>query len=46
MEYTVVFQYVYRDLIRDVNALIREGWRPQGGIAADDNNWFYQAMVR
>jgi hypothetical protein len=38
-----------KPLIDEVNRLMKEGWRPQGGIAALDteNAWYYfQAMIK
>ena len=47
MEYTVVFTKGYDDLIREVNQLISQGWKPQGGVAMDLGNFnFCQAMIR
>lgn len=33
-------------LEKDVNALIAEGWRPQGGLCGTSGGGLYQAMVR
>ena len=46
--YKVVRNKILTDLEVVVNALIKEGWRPQGGIAvANDERYieFFQAMV-
>jgi len=51
MEYVVVSARE-RELDGKVNALIRSGWRPQGGISAvmQDNSifniWLFQSMVK
>lgn len=42
------------DFVKRVNAMMAEGWTPQGGIAVRDTTdddedaarWFYQAMTR
>ena len=38
-------------LQKEVNQLIREGWRPVGGVALAQSEstgawWYYQAMIR
>ena len=48
-EYKVAYNYSTRqDFVKEVNALIKEGWRPQGGIGVTFNNGtsFFQALVR
>ena len=53
-EYTIVVGYNSRnnqpqDIVKEVNALIKEGWRPQGGIGLTKSNastTYYQALVR
>ena len=52
MEYTVVEVYGYaEELIRNVNDLIKDGWRPLGGVAigiteTDELDGYFQAMIR
>lgn len=52
MEYTVVKENNLDELIRKVTALIEQGWKPQGGIAAAiiapiaKIYIFYQAMIK
>jgi hypothetical protein len=47
MEYHVVRSKLgdLEDLVAKVNALIKQGWKPQGGICNSDN-WYFQAMVK
>jgi len=48
-EYQVVYGG-YQDLVEKVNALIQEGWKPQGGVCAflgtTHQAFYLQAMVR
>ena len=56
MEYTVVYyegsiskaDEAINTLKKKVNALIKQGWKPQGGICAHGNTslFLYQAMVK
>jgi len=51
MEYKIVTQKYYQDLENEVNNLIKNGWKPQGGVAIlyDSENGrteYYQAMVK
>jgi hypothetical protein len=50
MEYTIVGDGKMDRLISKVNELIRQGWKPIGGIALDTRaagiGGFYQAMAR
>lgn len=54
-EYAVVTSDNIDTLVRDVNAVVREGWQPAGGICAENTNVvlnlqpqtrFYQAVTR
>ena len=47
-EYKVAYNYSSRqDFVKEVNALIKEGWRPQGGAGYNSNDdMYFQAMVR
>ena len=49
-EYKVASKFSSRpDFVKEVNALIKEGWRPQGGIGLTKSNastTYYQALVR
>ena len=48
MEYQVVSEQDRSKLETKVNELIREGWKPQGGVCVTGvmARWFYQAMVK
>lgn len=53
MEYTVIEGMNRPDIIRKVNAKIKEGWKPEGGIAFSKesvspslNSHFFQAMIK
>ena len=52
MEYTVIQlsdrqqDLGIEDFITKVNAMIKEGWEPIGGIASNHSYYFWQAMVR
>ena len=43
--YAVVYSPDLKHLVKEVQKWIREGWKPQGGIASTDTG-LYQAMVR
>ena len=43
--YAVVYSPNLKRLVKEVQKLITEGWKPQGGIASTDTG-LYQAMVR
>ena len=47
MEYTVVRERSMKTLITRVNQLIKEGWKPQGGISwvNDIRSYHMQAMI-
>ena len=44
MEYTIVRGSDPKNLIEGVSELIRQGWKPLGGIGVG-NNYFYQAYL-
>ena len=52
MEYTVVKEHNHEELISKVAELIKQGWKPLGGIAVAtvapilDNYIYCQAMIR
>ena len=52
MEYTVIYlgdSNLLRgieDFTTKVNAMIKEGWKPIGGICANHSTQFFQAMIR
>lgn len=52
MEYTVVEGMSRSDIIRKVNAKIKEGWKTEGGIVctkesiSPSNAHFFQAMIK
>jgi hypothetical protein len=33
MEYRVISESTMKDLVKEVNNAIKEGWRPQGGVS-------------
>ena len=43
--YAVVYSPDLKHLVKEVQKLITEGWKPQGGIASTDTG-LYQAMVK
>ncbi len=45
MEYKIVSAFTRKGFEKDVNDLILEGWKPQGGIAID-TGVYVQAMIR
>ena len=45
MEYKIVAGKGPGELIEHVNAQIKLGWKPQGGVCRDDY-YFYQAMIK
>jgi hypothetical protein len=45
MEYKIIWNEDFDAFEDEVNQLIKEGWKPQGGVAIDADFW-YQAMVR
>lgn len=52
MEYTVVVEHSRDELVKKVAALIKQGWKPFGGIAVSTvapmlgNYIFCQAMIK
>src|SRR5438876_5720894 len=42
--YAVVYSPDLKHLVKEVQKLVTEGWKPQGGIASTDTG-LYQAMV-
>jgi hypothetical protein len=47
MEYQVIRGGTMQDLVAQVNAAIKAGWRPQGGICHSDYpDMFFQALIR
>jgi hypothetical protein len=47
MEYMILYDASPEGLSDKVNAYIKEGWRPLGGVAITSSFWQYaQAMVR
>ena len=50
MQYMIVTNYRPEDLATEVNKLIKDGWKPQGGISMADkggmNLTFAQALVK
>ncbi len=45
MEYKVVSAWTQKGLEKDVNELIFEGWKPQGGVTYNYGTYI-QAMIR
>jgi hypothetical protein len=49
MEYCIVKEDTIVKFTDEVNRLLKEGWRPQGGVAViwdEAYTYYYQAMVR
>lgn len=49
MEYCIVKENAVGQFTDEVNRLIKEGWRPQGGITvlwSEAYTYYYQAMIR
>lgn len=47
--YTIVNETSHYDLAEQVRKLIKDGWRPQGGVSAHTVGWgqvWAQAMVK
>ncbi len=45
MEYKILWSYEVKDLVKDVNDHLSQGWTLQGGMSASSNA-YYQAMVK
>jgi len=49
-EYTITVSYAQDRIVKQVNELIKDGWRPQGGVSTASDGWpdtqYAQAMVR
>ncbi len=45
MEYKIVWDNIWYELETKVNALLKQGWKCQGGLCSNGKN-FYQAMVK
>lgn len=45
MEYKILSNYSMGGLSAEVNKLIIEGWKPQGGVCVKDNQYI-QALVK
>lgn len=46
MKYMIVDGTTTMELEAAVAKAIKDGWRPQGGVACDESAIFYQAMVK
>ncbi len=47
VEYTLVAGKDVPTMLANVNFLIQEGWKPQGGVAfSPDGSLFFQAMIK
>ena len=46
MKYKLVKTVTYNGLVKEVNYLIDEGWKPQGGIMEDSSGKCLQAMIK
>ena len=44
-EYRIIEHYNLMEFTLTINSLLKEGWRPQGGVCKTSGN-YYQAMVR
>lgn len=45
MEYRVLMDNSLQKIVEKVNQAIKDGWKPLGGVSADDG-WFYQAITK
>ncbi len=48
MQYAIVYDTIFEWLEKKVNAKIKEGWTPIGGVSVciqDGEEHFYQAMI-
>lgn len=50
VEYSVISSITLMGLITNVNASIRDGFEPLGGVSvvmdSDDTSWYHQAVVQ
>jgi cobyrinic acid a,c-diamide synthase len=49
MEYCIVKENAVGQFTDEVNRLLKEGWKPQGGVAViwdEAYTYYYQAMIR
>ncbi|MFA4919733.1 MAG: DUF1737 domain-containing protein [Thermodesulfovibrionales bacterium] len=46
MEYRILLAYNSADLEKQVNDLLNQGWRPQGGLCLTSGNYYVQAMIK
>ena len=50
MKYAIIKRHSLEDLVKHVNALIDDGWTPQGGVSRDSDRdgsaHYCQAVVR
>jgi Domain of unknown function (DUF1737) len=46
MEYTVVRTESASSLAKEVNKLIKDGWKPLGGITVSPGGHYLQAMIK
>ena len=45
MEYNVAWESSIIKFRNEVNRMIKDGWKPQGGISVS-GKWYYQAMIK
>ncbi len=49
MEYRIISKKNENELEREINEMLRKGWKPQGGLVVVDapDSWIYwQAVIR
>ncbi len=49
MQYIIIYATFFESLEKKVNAKIKEGWSPLGGVSVcvqDGEEHFYQAMIK
>ena len=46
MEYTILYEKNIHTLADKVREHISNGWKPQGGVAFDEDDWPTQAMTK
>lgn len=46
MRYKVITRSLLKELEKEVEQHLNDGWECQGGICIDDADLFYQAMIK
>ena len=45
-EYRIIEHHNLMEFTLTINSLLKEGWRPQGGVCKTSGSYYLQAMVR